>query len=136
MTVDKKKLVRDWFAAWNSCDAANIARFYTDDGTFEEVASGKLSRGRDELVATFKGIFVDYPDLKCEQRDTFYCPAAVCGEFVMSGTHASGADPAAPSAGKRISVRVGYLVELEKGKIKRHADYFDRLTIGQQLGLI
>ena len=134
MAIDMEKLVKDWFAAWNSRDAEKIARFYTDDGIFEEVPTGKVSRGKNELIATFKNIFIDYPDLKCEQKATFYSPNAVCGEFVMSGTHAHGTNPTT-AAGKHISVRVAYIVELQKDKIKRHADYFDGLTIGQQLGL-
>ena len=135
MVIDKEKLVKDWFAAWNSRDAEKIARFYTDDGIFEEVPSGKVSRGKNELIATFKSIFVDYPDLKCEPKATFYSPNVISGEFVMSGTHAQTDSPAS-ATGKRISVRVGYRAELQNDKIKRHTDYFDRLTIGQQLGTI
>jgi steroid delta-isomerase-like uncharacterized protein len=135
MAIDKEKLVGDWFAAWNSGDAERIARFYADDGIFDQVPSGRVSRGKNELVATFRSIFVDYPDLKCEPKAVFYSPDAICGEFVMSGTHAQTDSPAS-ATGKRISVRVGYSVELRNDKIKRHTDYFDRLTIGQQLGSI
>lgn len=135
MAIDKEKLIKDWFAAWNSREAENIARFYADDGIFEEVPTGRVSRGKNELITTFRNIFIDYPDLKCEQKATFFSPNAVCGEFVMSGTHGHSADPAVPATGKVISVRVAYIVELQKDKIKRHTDYFDALTLRQQLGL-
>ena len=135
MAIDKEKLVKDWFKAWNSRDAENIARFYADDGIFEEVPTGKVFRGKNELIAAFKNIFIDYPDLKCEQKATFYSPNAVCGEFVMSGTHAHSTGPAVPATGKNMSVRVAYIIELQKDKVKRHTDYFDALTIRQQLGL-
>ena len=135
MAIDKEKLVKDWFKAWNSRNAENIARFYADDGIFEEVPTGKVFRGKNELIAAFKNIFIDYPDLKCEQKATFYSPNAVCGEFVMSGTHAHSTDPAVPATGKSISVRVAYIIEVQKDRVKRHTDYFDALTIRQQLGL-
>ena len=136
MAIEKEKLVKDWFAAWNSRDAEKISRFYTDDGIFDQVPTGKVSRGKSELIATFTSIFIDYPDLTCEQKATFYSPNAVCGEFVMSGTHARSSDPRDPASGKHISIRVGYIVELQEDKFKRHTDYFDQLTIGQQLGMI
>jgi steroid delta-isomerase-like uncharacterized protein len=136
MAVDKEKLVKNWFAAWNSRDPEEISRFYADDGIFDHVPSGKVSHGKDELIATFTGIFIDYPDLRCEQKATFYSPNAVCGEFIMSGTHARSSDPQDPASGKHISVRVGYIVEMQGDKLKRHTDYFDQLTIGQQLGMI
>ena len=135
MAIDKEKLMKDWFAAWNTRDAESIARFYRDDGIFEEVPTGKVSRGKNELIATLKNIFIDYPDLKCEQKATFYSPNAVCGEFVMSGTHAHSSDPAVPATGKNISVRVAYILELQKDKIKQHTIYFDGFTLRQQLGL-
>jgi len=136
MAIDKEKLVKDFFAAWNSRDPEKIARCYADDGIFEEVPTGKVFRGKNELIATFKNIFIDYPDLKCEQRAAFYSQNAVCGEFVMSGTHAPSTDPAVPVTGKHISVRVAYIIELQKDKVKRHTDYFDGATIGRQLGLM
>ena len=135
MAADKQQFVKDWFAAWNSQDAEKIAEFYTDDGIFDEVPTGKVSRGKSELIATFKNIFIDYPDLTCEQKVTFYSPSAVCGEFVMSGTRGHSTKSAAPENGKHISVRVAYIIELQKDKIKRHTDYFDGATIEHQLGL-
>ena len=133
--ADRESFVKDWFAAWNSRDAEKIAEFYTDDGIFDEVATGNVARGRKNLVSTFRSIFIDYPDLKCEQRSAFYSASAVCGEFVMSGTRAKTTDPALPISGKHINVRVGYIIEIEKDKIKRHTDYFDGVTITRQLGL-
>ena len=136
MEVDMQKLIKDWFAAWNARDPEKLVQFYADDGIFNEVPTGKISRGQKALTETFTTIFADYPDLECEPKAAFYSPDAVCGEFVMSGTHARVPNPSDPSAGKRISVRVGFIVELEKDKIKRHTDYFDALTIARQLGRI
>jgi steroid delta-isomerase-like uncharacterized protein len=130
-----ESLVRDWFAAWNSHDAVAIASLYTPDGTFETVPTGKISRGTNELADTFREIFSDYPDLRCEPQFMFHAADAAFGEFIMSGTRA-GTGSESPPAGKHISVRVGYIIELESGKIKRHIDYFDGATLAHQLGML
>ena len=135
MANDQRKLIADWFKAWNSRDAENIASFYTEDGSFEEVPTGKIIKGKNELISIFKNIFIEYPDLTCEQKSAFYSPNAVCGEFIMSGTQTYSTNPAVPATGKRISVGVAFILELQQDKIKRHTDYFDGATIARQLGL-
>jgi steroid delta-isomerase-like uncharacterized protein len=136
MATDMEKMVKDWFAAWNSHDTEKIGRFYTDDCIFEGVAMGAVCHGKNELTAYIKSMVIDYPDLKIEQKATFSSENWVSGEVIMSGTQVHSSNPAIPATGKRFSVRGAYISEWQKGKIKRHSYYQDQLAVMQQLGLM
>ena len=136
MATDMEKLVEDWFAAWNSRDSEKLGRFYTDDAVFDHVASGRVFRGKNELLAFFKATFIEYPDFKIEQKVAFYSANAVCSEVVVSGTHAHSTDPAVIAASKHFSVRGAAINEWKNGKVKRTTYYEDELTVLRQLSLI
>jgi steroid delta-isomerase-like uncharacterized protein len=54
----------------------------------------------------------------------------------MSGTH-KGDLPGIPATGKRFSsVRGSTILELDGGKIRREADYWDAATFMKQIGLL
>lgn len=136
MATDVEKVVKDWFAAWNSRDVEKIARFYADDCMYESVATGNIYHGKNELIANFKTYFTNYPDFRIEQKATFYCKNAVCGEVIISGTQVHSSNPAIPATGKSFSIRGAYISEWQKGKVKRHSYYQNQLTVMQQLGLM
>jgi steroid delta-isomerase-like uncharacterized protein len=133
MVTDMKKLVKDWFVAWNSGDAEKLVKFYTDDCLYEMVARGAVYHGKNELATYYKNSLANYTNQKLEQKATFYSENAVCGEFVLSGTQVHSNNPAIP-AGKTFSERGAYISEWQNGKVKRHSVYTDYLTIMQQLG--
>ena len=54
---------KDYTAAWNSQDPANVASYYAIDGTLT-INEGTPSAGRDQLTATAKSFMDAFPDLK------------------------------------------------------------------------
>lgn len=136
MAIIREKLVKDWYAAWNSSNLEKVSEFYTDDCIYENAATGEVRRGKKEMVASLQKTFYDYPDTKLEFKSTFYSENVVCGEFVMSGTQAHASNPAIPFTGKRFSVRGAYISEWQNDKVKRHTIYEDYLTIMRQMGLM
>ena len=136
MAINMEKLVKDWFATWNSHDIDEIVRCYTDDCLYEGVAQGTVYHGKKEMAAYLKNLIIDYPDFKLEQKATFFSKNAVCGEFILSGTQAHSSNPAIPVTGKSISVRGAYISEWQNDKVKRHSIYEDYSTIMRQLGLM
>jgi steroid delta-isomerase-like uncharacterized protein len=135
MPMVNEKMVKDWYAAWNSHDIDKILGFYSDDCLYEGVAAGTVTHGKQELGAYLKTVFTDYPNLKIEFKSTFYPENAACGEYLMSGTQAHSSNPAIPMTGKSYSVRGGYFSEWQNDKVKRHTTYSDYLTIMRQFGL-
>jgi steroid delta-isomerase-like uncharacterized protein len=136
MAIIKEKLVKDWFAAWNSCDVEKVLGFYSDDCIYENTASGKVGRGKKELGDALKMTFTDYPNSKLEPKSAFYSENVVCGEFVLTATQSHSSNPAIPMTGKSFSVRGAYISEWQNNKVKRHTIYEDYLTIMRQLGLM
>jgi steroid delta-isomerase-like uncharacterized protein len=53
----------------------------------------------------------------------------------MSGTH-KGDFPGMPATGKRFSIRGVTILELEAGRIRRNADYWDAASVMRQVGLL
>lgn len=135
MVSDMEKMLRDWVEAENSQDVDRFASFYTDDCVWEDVALGLVNRGKKEVRAYFKAMFVAVPDLRFEvqsvlvERDWGVC------EWLMTGTQA-GDFPGMPSAvGKSFSVRGVSVIQLQNGKISRNSDYWNMATLLQQVGL-
>jgi steroid delta-isomerase-like uncharacterized protein len=136
MAIIREKLVKDWYAAWNSHDVEKTLGFYADDCVYDSVGSGKVGHGKKELAGYLKTMFNDYPDTKLDFKSTFYSENAVCGEYIFSATQAHSSNPAIPMTGKKFSVRGAYVSEWQNDKVKRHTVYQDYMTVMQQLGVI
>ena len=135
MVSDMEKMLRDWVDAENSQDVDKFASFYADDCVWEDVALGLVNRGKKEVKAYFKTMFVAIPDLRFEVQSVFVeGDWGVC-EWLMTGTQA-GDFPGLPSAvGKSFSVRGVSVIQLQNGKISRNSDYWNLATLLQQVGL-
>jgi steroid delta-isomerase-like uncharacterized protein len=129
------QVLNDVTAAWNSHDMEKVLPFYTDDIVYEDVASGVIKRGKEELKAFGNDFFAAFPDVNIEVKSAFSSGDWFCTEWVMSGTH-KGDLPKVPATGKRFSIRGVSVGELKEGKIKRNSDYYDKMLFLQQIGAI
>jgi steroid delta-isomerase-like uncharacterized protein len=135
MTNDVEKTIKNWVAAWNSHDLDKTISFYTDDCVLEDNALGLVCHGKKELVAFCKSAFIDFPDLRFESKSLFNSGNWVAWEWTMTGTQTHSSTLAIKATGKRFSVRGASIIEIHNGKIKRETDYYNTLTVMQQLGL-
>jgi steroid delta-isomerase-like uncharacterized protein len=136
MTNDIEKMLKEWAAAWNSHDLDKIISFYTDDCVLEDNGLGVVCHGKKELVALCKSSFIDVPDVRFESKSLFNTGNWVAWEWTMTGTQVHSSNPAIPATGKRFSVRGASIIEIHNGKIRRETDYYNMLTMMQQLGLV
>jgi len=136
MARNTKKIIDDYIAAWNSHDANKILSFFTDDGVIDDLALGKVSNGKKELDNIIKSTLIDVPDVKFEEKSFFVAGGWAGQEWVMSGTNAHSPIPGMPATGKTFSVRGATIYHLQDGKISRETDYYNLVTILQQLGLM
>jgi steroid delta-isomerase-like uncharacterized protein len=136
MTNDIEKIIKDWAAAWNSHDSDKTISFYTDDCVLEDNGLGVVCHGKKELAALCKSTFIDIPDLRFESKSLFNTGNWVAWEWTMTGTQAHSSNPAIPATGKRFSVRGASIIEIHNGKIRRETDYYNALTMMQQLGVM
>ena len=131
--TDVERMFREYDAAWASHNVEKIVSFYTDDCIYEDVASGVVSRGKEELKAFIKTTLASFPDLKVEITSFFVAGDWVGSEWVMTGTR-TGPSPNSPTAKKKFSIRGASITELQEGKIKRNSDYWNMTSYLQQIG--
>jgi steroid delta-isomerase-like uncharacterized protein len=124
-----------WAAAWSSHNTEELLTLFTDDCVYEDVTFGVVNRGKEELRAFADGVFAGVPDFKIEVTAQFASGTWASMEWVMSGTH-KGDFPGMPATGKRFSTRGVTVLELDAGKIRRNADYWDAAGVMRQVGLL
>ena len=134
MAADTEKVVKDFLEAYNSGNAEKAASFLTDDCVHEDVALGEVFHGKKEIIGFFNSFYTDFTDYKWELKSIFSAGDRAAFESVLSGTHTHSSNPERPATGKYMAFKAATIVELRNGKISRVADYYDMLTIHQQLG--
>ena len=133
--ADVKRMFKDYEAAWASHDVERIVSFFTNDCIYEDVASGVVSNGKEELKNFLKNILTAFPDLKIEIKSFFVAGDWVGSEWIMTGTR-SGPSPYLPNAKKKFSIRGASIAELQNGKIHRNSDYWNMTSYLRQVGLM
>ncbi|MEA1871996.1 MAG: ketosteroid isomerase-related protein [Chloroflexota bacterium] len=135
MVTDVEKMFDDFNAAWNSHDVEKIVTFFTDDGVHEDMATGAVYRGKEELKAFISSTFIFFPDWKAEVKSRFGAGDWSAREWIMSGTH-GGDLPGLPATGKKFSVRGASITKLHEGRIRRNTDYWNLASFLQQIGVM
>ncbi len=135
MAIDLEEQTKDIYAALNAHDLGRFLSFYTDDVTSENVATGVVIRGKEDLRANFELVFSEIPDVRMELTACFTSGNCQCEEYVLSGTHkGSGELMGIPAPGKPFSVRGILVRELREGKTCRVTRYIDSSALMRQLG--
>jgi steroid delta-isomerase-like uncharacterized protein len=118
-------LLAAWAEAWSSGDPTQMAALYTEDGVYEEVPTGVVARGPDEITAFIADTYAALPVAQVTPRRGFQVEDWAVMEADFSGESAAGA-----------SFSIPFLVvfEQEGDKIVRNADYFDLSSFMAQLG--
>lgn len=138
MTADIASMIDEWAIAWSSSannDPERVLALFADDGMYEDVTSGVVVRGKEELRRYLIGAFATIPDFTFDVLRRFGAGPWAAIEWTMSGTHRG--DWAGMTATGRpfSSVRGTSILELEAGKIRRQSDYWDAATVMRQVGL-
>jgi steroid delta-isomerase-like uncharacterized protein len=128
-----KKIIEKLFAGWNSGDPDKVAAAFTEDGVYEDVTAGHVSRGRAEIREWAEGGFGAFGNLKMEAVSSSYHNGRGVTEWVWSATDK--ADKGLFKTGKSFSVRGVSVYEVRKGKLSRYREYYDGAAIMKQLGL-
>jgi steroid delta-isomerase-like uncharacterized protein len=131
---DAVQLMKDMVAAVNSWDFKKAASFFTNDLVYEDVPSGKVCRGVKEYIDFAGMVRAEFPDRTWELKSAFSDGHKIASETVWSGAFTNSQNPDRPATGKRVTIRCISITELREGKICRNSDYYDMLSVSQQLG--
>lgn len=120
------EVVRRLNQALTDRDWAAVRELVAEDCEWTEVPSGEVIHGVETLIGLLRTFTAAFPDFRVESTTLIGDGDLVASEWRGSGTHA-------PSGRAFARTGVG-IVELRDGKIVRYRDYFDRLTMTEQLG--
>jgi steroid delta-isomerase-like uncharacterized protein len=137
MAANVPPVVQEWAAAWSAHDdGVRLAALYTSDATHEEVPSGTIFHGPEEIAGYAQSHFAAFPDVALELTSAFAAGDWAAAEWVYGGTY-TGSLPGLPlGTGQPFSVRGAAIFELQGGKIRRSASYFDFYSLLVQLGVL
>jgi steroid delta-isomerase-like uncharacterized protein len=97
-------------------------------------ADGVQQEGPDAGVALVEGYLIAFPDLRLDVTHSHMCGDASVLEVVARGTH-QGELEGMPATGKSIELTICDVIEVRDGKVYREREYFDQMTMMQQLGV-
>jgi steroid delta-isomerase-like uncharacterized protein len=139
LTTDIERMLDEWAIAWSSSannDPERVLALFTDDGMYEDVTTGVVVRGKEELRRYLIGAFATIPDFTFGVLRRFASGPWAAIEWTMSGTN-RGDWAGMPATDRRFAlVRGTSILELEDGKIRRQSDYWDAATVMKQVGLL
>ncbi len=134
MVTDAVKIMKDMMEAANSQNYEKLTALFTDDYVYEDLPLEATSRGKKELIVSISRVHASVPDHKWELKSSFSDGHRIATEWLWSGTPTHDIDPERPATGKHVSFRGVSITELHNGKISRNTDYYDMVTVQQQLG--
>jgi steroid delta-isomerase-like uncharacterized protein len=135
-TTDSTKFIEAWAQAWSSPNGLEkLCSLFTDDCVYEDLGTGTLARGKEELKDFFEAVFRAIPDFKVELTSHFVAGNWAGAEWTWSGTQ-TGDFPGIPATNKYACIRAASVFELQGNKFKRCSDYWDMATYLRQAGLM
>ena len=132
MATSNDNLLKQWIEAENSHDVEKVLPLLTDDIVIEDVTFGVVMKGKDDIKKIYPTLFAAAPDFKLEPKAWVTDDKSFAVEIVYSGTQ-KGDFPGLPATGKRFSIKTCSFGEFENGKIKGRRDYWDSVTLREQL---
>jgi steroid delta-isomerase-like uncharacterized protein len=135
------KLSQDYMKAFNAHDIEKIQSYYTDDCMVENLGTGQVMHGVQDVKNYFLNFFSAFPDVQTEFTNDFRCNDWSATEWIMTGTHkgtlkGSGGMPDMPATNKKISVKGAMINHIHQDKIQKEIDYFNFMSVMQQLGMM
>ena len=127
-----------WVTDWEAQPlvAEPIAAAYTVDAVYEEVASGVVRSGSEEIRAYLTEFFAAFADPRAEVESVFAAGEHAAAIWAFTGTYV-GQLPGLPAGtGQPISFRGASLLDLRDGMIFRETQFFDAYGLLIQVGAV
>jgi steroid delta-isomerase-like uncharacterized protein len=126
--------VRNYYDALNARDYARAAGPIAERCEWVSMASGNRFEGPAAVVAGLREFTTSFPDWKVDVERVICEGNWVVVEWHTSGTFSQPFRGRAPN-GRKFSRRGCAVAEVERGRIVRYRDYYDRASLFAQLDL-
>lgn len=129
-------LLRHNIEAFNEGKYDEFAETLAETGSFEELATHRVTKSRDEEVELTMGWRKAFPDARGRIENIFASGDQAVAEIVWEGTHEGDLDGPVgriTATGKKISVPASMVVKVKDGRIAESHHYFDMQTLLGQI---
>lgn len=134
-----RRMLNAWVEAWNARDMQRVDELLADDCVYHDVPT-RIYRGRAEVKDYLDDVFAWTPDIRVNSVSSFVAGDRAAIEWVWSGTVNGPLIDTVPELkpfeGKAFSFHGVSIIEVEEGRIKRIAEYYDTATFLYQLDLM
>lgn len=135
---DAVRIARENVEAYTTGDWSRLKAVVTQDVVYNELGSQRRLQGADQMVQTYQGWKKAFPDGKGTITRALASGDFVTIEVTWTGTHTGpliAPNGTIPPTGKSMSLPGAQVITMQNGKIKELHQYFDLLTLLQQLGV-
>jgi steroid delta-isomerase-like uncharacterized protein len=139
MAEDSEAIIRKLFDAFNSKDYDTIEALAADDFELIDCASGEKFTGPEGSRRNAEGWLTAFPEVRIELLNVVASGDWAVAEAVGRGTHSGPLHTPmgeVPPTGKQMELHFCSLIKVREGKIVEGRDYYDAMTVANQLGLI
>jgi steroid delta-isomerase-like uncharacterized protein len=137
MDEDAVKVARGCLDAFNRGDWADVGEFLAADSVYDEFGTRRHIEGAEATVAALQAWKTAMPDAAGTVRNVLASGNTVALEVTWEGTHTGPLEtPSGPIAasGRHQRTPGVWSVDVTDGKIRSSRQYFDMLTLLQQIG--
>lgn len=130
---------RGMVESFNDADWNRLDSLLAPDSVYDEVGSGRTARGAAEVVEIYKGWKQAMPDAQGAVTNAIEAGDTAVLEVTWNGTFTGQwATPEGPveATGKHQTSRACIVATVADGKVKESHQYFDSMSLMQQLGLL
>ena len=134
---DLVRIARDVVDAFNADDWERSKAPLTPNTLYNEVGTQRRLQGPAEIIPALQGWKQAMPDVKGTVTNAFALSNTAVLEVTWEGTHTGplvGPGGTIPATGKRQVTPSAWIFEFDGDKIKESRNYFDMMTLLQQIG--
>ena len=136
--LDSIRVARENVEAYNAGDWQRLEAVLAPDVVYHEVGSQRRLQGADQMIQAYQGWKQAFPDDgKGTITNAFASGNLVLIEVTWMGTQTGpfvGPGGTFPQSGKAFNASGAQVITIEGGKIQELHQYFDLMTILQQIG--
>ncbi len=137
MAEDAVRIVRENIEAFNAADWERVRATLAPDCVYDEVGTQRRMEGADDIIQAFQGWKQAMPDATGTITNALSSGNTATLQITWEGTQTgplAGPGGTIPPSGKRQVTRAAFIATVEGDKIKQSHQYFDMMTLLQQLG--
>ena len=134
---DAIRVARENIEAFNAGDWQRVKATLAPDSVYDEVGTQRRLQGAEEIIEALKGWKQAMPDVRGTVTNAVASGNTVTQEITWEGTQTgplAGPGGTIPASGKRQVTRAAWIATIQGDKISESRQYFDMMSLLQQLG--